>query len=158
MTSTAIILLSRADSSINGENVSWWINQGSLNIGRFDFQYLFISWEFKDLIFLISKYLRKSQENSRFLKNISRDVSRYLKKYWDKKYGLLHFLRFWRRLDLNLAFLVPITSPLLVCINLPMISTFVNPVLPRIKKVKLVKRSCTICCCFSNNVTAWCQN
>ena len=41
MTSTAIILLSRADSSINGENVSWWINQGSLNIGRFDFQYLF---------------------------------------------------------------------------------------------------------------------
>ena len=157
MTSTAIILLSRADSSINGENVSWWINQGSLNIGRFDFQYLFISWEFKNLIFLISKYLRKSQETYRFLK-IFPDVSRYFKKYWDEKYGLLHLLRFWRRLHLDLGFLVPITSPLLVCINLPTISTFVNPVLPRIKMVKLVKRSCTICCCFSNHVTAWCQN
>ena len=135
MTSTAIILLSRADSSINGENVSWWINQGSLNIGRFDFQYLFISWEFKNLIFLISKYLRKCQETSRFLK-IFPDVIRYFKKYWDEKYCLLHFLRFWRRLDLNLGFLVPITSPLLVCFNLPTISTFVNPVLPRIKMDK----------------------
>ena len=140
MTSTAIILLSRADSSINGENVSWWINQGSLNIGRYDFQYLFISWEFKNLIYLISKYFRKSQETSRFLK-IFPDVSRYFQEYWDEKYGLLHFLRFWRRLDLNLGFLVPITSPLLVCINLPTISTFVNPVLPRIKMIRLVKRS-----------------
>ena len=40
---------------------------------------------------------------------------------------------------MNLGFLVPITSPLLVCIYLPTISTFVNPVLPRIKMVKLVK-------------------
>ena len=132
MTSTAIILLSRADSSINGENVSWWINQGSLNIGRFYFQYLFISWEFKNLIFLISKYLRKCQETSRFLK-IFPGVIRYFKKYCDEIYCLLHFLRFWRRLDFDLGFIVPISSRLLVCINLPTISTFVNLVLPRIK-------------------------
>ena len=105
----------------------------------------------------ISGNLKKLPDFSKYFQ-IPRDISRYFKKYWEEKYGLLHFLRFWRRLDLNLGFLVPSTSPLLVCINLPTISTFVNPVLPRIKMVKLVKRSRTICWVFFNNLTAWCKN